>query len=159
MSRGIRFSITYVIVCYLRRYSGDRFTSADRGLSAFESTANLLDETWVLCQFLASHPEDPGSRRVVQEQNAFQALSPPLLAALKERGFDSPTDPQERLLPIISEGKNALLMAPTGTGKTEAALLPILDAIIREGEYREKGTKLLYITPLRALNRDMLDRM
>jgi ATP-dependent Lhr-like helicase len=96
---------------------------------------------------------------VVQEQNAFQALSPPLLAALKERGFDSPTDPQERLLPIISEGKNALLMAPTGTGKTEAALLPILDAIIREGEYREKGTKLLYITPLRALNRDMLDRM
>ncbi|MDE1858267.1 MAG: DEAD/DEAH box helicase [Thaumarchaeota archaeon] len=92
-------------------------------------------------------------------RNAFQLLSPPLVAALKERGFDAPTDPQERLLPIVREGKNALLMAPTGTGKTEAALLPILDAIVREGEPREKGTKLLYITPLRALNRDMLDRM
>ncbi len=91
-------------------------------------------------------------------QNAFQLLAPPLVAALKERGFDAPTDPQEMLLPIVREGKNALLMAPTGTGKTEAALLPILDAMIRE-ESREKGTKLLYITPLRALNRDMLDRM
>ena len=92
-------------------------------------------------------------------QNAFQFLSPPLVAALKERGFDAPTDPQEKLLPVVREGKNALLMAPTGTGKTEAALLPILDALVREGESREKGTKLLYITPLRALNRDMLDRM
>ena len=92
-------------------------------------------------------------------QNAFQLFSPPLLEALKERGFDSPTDPQEKLVPIVREGKNALLMAPTGTGKTEAALLPILDVMVREGESREKGTKLLYITPLRALNRDMLDRM
>ncbi len=92
-------------------------------------------------------------------QNVFQLLSPPLVAALKERGFDTPTDPQEKLVPIVREGKNALLMAPTGTGKTEAALLPILDALVREGETREKGTKLLYITPLRALNRDMLDRM
>ena len=95
----------------------------------------------------------------MSSQNAFQLLSPPLVAALKERGFDTPTDPQEKLLPIVRSGKNALLMAPTGTGKTEAALLPILDAMVREGEGREKGTKLLYITPLRALNRDMLDRM
>ena len=93
------------------------------------------------------------------EQNVFQLLSPPLIQALKERGFENPTDPQAKLVPIVREGKNALLMAPTGTGKTEAALLPILDAMVREGESREKGTKLLYITPLRALNRDMLDRM
>jgi ATP-dependent Lhr-like helicase len=92
-------------------------------------------------------------------ENVFGLFSPPLVQALKERGFDAPTDPQEKLVPIVKAGKNALLMAPTGTGKTEAALLPILDAMVREGEPREKGTKLLYITPLRALNRDMLDRM
>lgn len=63
------------------------------------------------------------------------------------------------MVPIVQSGKNALLMAPTGTGKTEAALLPILDALVRDQESRGKGTKLLYITPLRALNRDMLDRM
>jgi ATP-dependent Lhr-like helicase len=93
------------------------------------------------------------------EQNVFEFFSPPLVEALKERGFASPTDPQMKLVPLVREGKNALLMAPTGTGKTEAAFLPILDKMIREGSSREKGTKLLYITPLRALNRDMLERM
>ena len=93
------------------------------------------------------------------EQNVFEFFSPPLIEALKEKGFASPTEPQAMLVPIVREGKNALLMAPTGTGKTEAAFLPILDRIIREGLSREKGTKLLYVTPLRALNRDMLDRM
>ena len=86
-------------------------------------------------------------------------FSPPLVEALKEKGFTSPTDPQMKLVPVVQEGKNALLMAPTGTGKTEAAFLPILDRLIRDGSSRQKGTKLLYITPLRALNRDMLERM
>jgi len=95
----------------------------------------------------------------LSEQNVFQLFSPPLIQALKEKGFETPTDPQIKLVPLVRAGKNALLMAPTGTGKTEAALLPILDSLIREGESRQKGTKLLYITPLRALNRDMLDRM
>ena len=104
-------------------------------------------------------PRGKQAGRLMSGQNSFGMFSPPLVAALKERGFDSPTDPQEKLFPIVSSGKNALLMAPTGTGKTEAALLPILDAMIREGEPRIKGTKLLYITPLRALNWDMLDRM
>jgi ATP-dependent Lhr-like helicase len=92
-------------------------------------------------------------------ESVFQLFSPPMVEALKERGFTWPTDPQMRLVPLVQQGKNALLMAPTGTGKTEAVFLPILDKLVREGSSRAKGTKLLYITPLRALNRDMLDRM
>ncbi len=92
--------------------------------------------------------------------NVFQRLfSPPLLKALQERGFTSPTDPQMKLVPLVASGSNALLMAPTGTGKTEAAFLPIVDVMIRNGLARTPGIKLLYITPLRALNRDMLERM
>ena len=100
------------------------------------------------------------SMGTMTEQNVFEQFSPPLVEALKERRFfSSPTDPQMKLVPLVMAGKNALLMSPTGTGKTEAAFLPILDRLVREGPAREKGTKLLYITPLRALNRDMLDRM
>ena len=98
-------------------------------------------------------------RSPLKETSVFELFSPPLVQALKERGFSSPTDPQVRLVPIVTEGKNALLMAPTGTGKTEAAILPIIDKLIREGATRPRGTKLLYVTPLRALNRDMLERM
>ncbi len=89
----------------------------------------------------------------------FELFSKPLAEALRERGFYEPTDPQIMLFPVISSGKNALLMAPTGTGKTEAAFLPILDIMLRENTKERKGIKLLYITPLRALNRDMLERM
>src|SRR5271154_2874217 len=94
------------------------------------------------------------------QSNVFQRLfSPPLLKAPAERGVSAPTDPQMRMVPLVAEGRNALLMAPTGTGKTEAAFLPILDNMIRNGLARTRGIKLLYITPLRALNRDMLERM
>ena len=95
----------------------------------------------------------------MDETNVFQLFSPPLAKALQEKGFVSPTDPQMKLVPLIISGSNALLMAPTGTGKTEAAFLPILDNIIRNELARSSGIKLLYVTPLRALNRDMLERM
>ncbi len=88
---------------------------------------------------------------------SFEGICPELISVLKSRGIIEPTDPQKDAIPKISKGNNVLLVAPTGIGKTEAAMLPIYDSI-----YKSKGKpgiRCLYITPLRALNRDMLKRM
>ncbi len=71
--------------------------------------------------------------------------------------FNEPTPPQEKAIPLILNGKNVLIVSPTGTGKTEAAFLPILSQMLEDG--RGGGIKLLYITPLRTLNRDILRRL
>lgn len=92
------------------------------------------------------------------EGNAFSLLCRPIRKLIEERGFTKPTEPQEKAIPLILRGENVLLISPTATGKTEAAVLPILHQLIVRGD-RTPGIKILYITPLRALNRDLLDRL
>jgi len=87
----------------------------------------------------------------------FDLLSEPIRTSLNELGLETPTDIQTEAFEPILEGRHVLLIAPTGTGKTEAAVLPILDMLIQQKQ--RKGISLLYITPLRALNRDMLRRL
>ena len=56
----------------------------------------------------------------------------------------------------IQQGSNLLIVAPTGSGKTEAALFPVLESL--HGE-TDSGIRVVYVTPLRALNRDMIERL
>ncbi len=93
---------------------------------------------------------------LLDEESVLRMLAKPVADAFRER-FKHFTEPQLEAIPKILAGKNLLLMAPTGTGKTEAALLPILSKMIVEE--RSPGIKILYITPLRALNRDLLERI
>ena len=89
--------------------------------------------------------------------SVFDLLNPRLREALAEFGMVKPTPPQERVIPPILAGENVLLIAPTASGKTEAAILPVFDAYLREGD--RTGINIIYITPLRALNRDIDKRM
>jgi ATP-dependent Lhr-like helicase len=94
---------------------------------------------------------------VDQTSNVFDSLAKPLRQALLEHGFTDPSEPQLRAIPSILSGKNVLLISPTASGKTEAAVLPVLSMFMVDRGV-ERGVKILYITPLRALNRDMMDR-
>ena len=89
--------------------------------------------------------------------NVFGSLAKPISDAIAELGFLEPTLPQVMAVPSVLAGENILLIAPTGSGKTEAVLLPIFSKLIQQ-ELKE-GISVVYITPLRALNRDLLKRL
>ena len=90
--------------------------------------------------------------------SVFDSLTKPVRKALAELGFSEPTLPQIMAFPSILAGKNVLLIAPTGTGKNEAVLLLVFSKLFEQQEGK-KGIQVVYITPLRALNRDMLKRL
>ncbi|MCC7571917.1 MAG: DEAD/DEAH box helicase [Candidatus Methanofastidiosum sp.] len=87
---------------------------------------------------------------------SFELLGDDIFNVLKEFNFTSPTDIQKSSIPEILKRKNVLLMAPTGSGKTEAAILPLLRLV---KDSNAQGIKIIYIAPLRALNRDLLLRL
>jgi ATP-dependent Lhr-like helicase len=91
--------------------------------------------------------------------SVFKLLAKPVRKALAELGFSEPTLPQVMAFPPLLAGKNVLLVAPTGSGKTEAVLLPVFSKLIQQQKEEKRGIAVVYITPLRALNRDMVKRL
>lgn len=111
----------------------------------------------------------------------FEKLHALIRKNLVSKGMVTPTHAQKEAIPEILNGSHVLLIAPTGIGKTEAAVLPVMHNFLLEREPHseqtsksqfnsaaiptsgpedsESGISILYITPLRALNRDMLRRM
>ncbi|HUK27744.1 MAG TPA: DEAD/DEAH box helicase [Candidatus Acidoferrales bacterium] len=93
-------------------------------------------------------------------ENTFEQLHKPIRAHLEKIGLEEPSDIQRIAIPPILEGCNVLVIAPTGTGKTLASILPIFNMFLEKRSANEtKGISILYITPLRALNRDILRRL
>ncbi len=87
----------------------------------------------------------------------FERLNQKLQDTLRKRGFDRATLPQQLGIPEILSGKNVLVIAETGSGKTESVALPIFDIWLNSKE-KLKPISILYITPLKSLNRDLLKR-
>lgn len=68
--------------------------------------------------------------------------------------FAAPTTAQAQAWSAIADGHNTLVIAPTGSGKTLAAFLWALDSLAGQAE-RAPGTRVLYVSPLKALAVDV----
>ncbi|MEM7165299.1 MAG: DEAD/DEAH box helicase [Planctomycetota bacterium] len=79
----------------------------------------------------------------------------PVVRAWFTQRFREPTAPQEQGWRAIAAGDHTLIAAPTGMGKTLAAFLHALDALLRQGDALPEQTQVLYISPLRALGNDI----
>ena len=71
------------------------------------------------------------------------------------RAFAEPTAAQAQAWPAIATGEHALISAPTGSGKTLAAFLWALDRLVAEPTNGDERTRLVYVSPLKALSYDI----
>ena len=81
-----------------------------------------------------------------------------VIEKFRKEGFSYLTTIQHKALPVIARKINCLLVAPTGSGKTEAAVLPVFTMLAHQQSPR-RMIRAMYITPLRALNNDVLRRV
>ncbi len=81
-------------------------------------------------------------------------FSPPLQKALDRMGFETPTEVQAQTIPLVLQGKDVLATAQTGTGKTAAFAVPILNKFLEAGAAEGPNVnqkKALIIAPTREL--------
>ncbi|MGE0191483.1 MAG: DEAD/DEAH box helicase [Planctomycetota bacterium] len=85
-------------------------------------------------------------------------LHPQLLDALAARGYTRPTPIQAQAIPPLLEGRDVLGIAQTGTGKTAAFALPILDRLVRSPRRpTPRQPRVLVLTPTRELASQVRD--
>src|SRR5688500_13104005 len=85
--------------------------------------------------------------------DALTLFLPPVQQWFRQN-LGTPTPVQNQGWPPIAAGQNTLLLAPTGSGKTLAAFLACLNGLWQQNPL-PRGLRILYISPLKALNNDI----
>jgi len=78
-------------------------------------------------------------------------LSPTILKALTEKGYDKPTPIQAQAIPAVLQGRDIMAAAQTGTGKTAGFTLPILEKLSKGQPAKANQVRTLILTPTREL--------
>ncbi len=80
----------------------------------------------------------------------------PVVRAWFEEAYREPSPPQAKGWPLIAQGESVLILAPTGSGKTLAAFLQCISTLLFELAQDDRpGIRVVYISPLKALNNDI----
>ncbi len=82
---------------------------------------------------------------------ASLGLSAPLLEAVAEKGYTTPSPIQAQAIPAVLEGKDVMAAAQTGTGKTAGFTLPLLELLSKGNRPRSNQVRALVLTPTREL--------
>ncbi len=85
-------------------------------------------------------------------------LSAPILRAVAEQDYQTPTPIQQQCIPAVLKGKDIMAAAQTGTGKTAGFTLPILQNLLKGKKARANHTRALILTPTRELAAQVADR-
>jgi len=78
-------------------------------------------------------------------------FSDPILRAIKDRGYETPTPIQSKVAPVVLAGKDLMASAQTGTGKTAGFTLPLLERLSKGRSARSNCIRVLVVTPTREL--------
>src|SRR5215472_16287097 len=110
----------------------------------------------LFCIFMPRPPHPDSAAPDGAEHGPFACFHP-ITTEWFKAVFDEPTAPQRMGWPVIARGESALILAPTGTGKTLSAFLWCLDRLMLHPRPagRKKGTRIVYVSPLKALAVDV----
>ena len=78
-------------------------------------------------------------------------LNKTILRAIAEKGYDEPTMVQEKTIPLVLANLDVISTAQTGTGKTAAFALPIIELLLPKQDAKKKKIKALIVSPTREL--------
>jgi ATP-dependent Lhr-like helicase len=113
------------------------------------------DITVLYYEYAGGKMERETKRKEENKTSVFGQLEPELRKLVGKR-FKKPTPIQADVIPLALDRKNLLVISETGSGKTEACMLPVFDLWIKD---KPDAISILYITPLKSLNRDLLKRI
>ena len=131
-------------------------------LSTIAAQNGIIEDTTNTATTAANATSDNNSTQAVdateENKTTFTDLNiaKPILSALERSGYTHPTPIQAQAIPFALEGRDLLLSAQTGSGKTAAFVIPVLDRLSRATKF-DKLTKALILTPTRELAQQVHD--
>ena len=134
-----------------------RLTWRSSNLVLISSFASSSPPSRVILKIKDGCPRPRPKPDIVSDAEAFACFHP-VTAEWFKAVFDAPTAPQRLGWPVIARGESALILAPTGTGKTLTAFLWCLDRLMLHriaGRGRKQGCRIVYVSPLKALAVDV----